>query len=74
MEAWVMPILTPERRQNLGQARQLDFCHKDPELGRFRTNVFFQRKGASAVFRLIPEEVPTVSDIELPESVWELTS
>jgi twitching motility protein PilT len=74
MEAWVMPILSPERRQHLGQARQLDFCHKDPELGRFRSNVFFQRKGASAVFRLIPEEVPTVSDIELPESVWELTS
>jgi len=74
MESWVMPILTPERQELLERDRQLDFCHKDPELGRFRTNVFFQRKGATAVFRLIPPEVPTVADIELPESLWELTN
>jgi twitching motility protein PilT len=74
IEAWLTPILSPERQKALGEARQLDFCHKDQELGRFRTNVFFQRKGANAVFRLIPAEVPNLSDIELPESVWELTT
>ncbi len=74
MEAWIMPILSPERRKRLAEARQIDFCHKDPELGRFRTNVFFQRKGANAVLRLIPDEVPALSDIELPESLWELTT
>ena len=69
-----MPILSPERSKRLREARQIDFCHRDPELGRFRTNVFFQRKGANAVFRLIPDEVPTVADIDLPESLWELTT
>jgi len=74
MEGWIGPILSPERQKRLAEARQLDFCHKDADLGRFRTNVFFQHKGSNAVFRLIPEEVPTLSDIELPESVWELTT
>jgi twitching motility protein PilT len=74
IESWITPILSPDRRKMLAEARQLDFCHKDTELGRFRTNVFFQRKGANAVFRLIPEEVPTLADIDLPESVWELTT
>jgi twitching motility protein PilT len=74
MEGWISPILAPERRKRLEAERQLDFCHKDPELGRFRTNVFFQRKGANAVFRLIPLEVPSLSDIDLPESLWDLTN
>ena len=74
IEAWIAPILSPERQKALADARQLDFCHKDQELGRFRTNVFFQRKGANAVFRLIPAEVPSLADIDLPESVWELTT
>jgi twitching motility protein PilT len=74
MEAWIAPALSEDRRARLESERQLDFCHKDPELGRFRTNVFFQRKGANAVFRLVPLEVPTVEDIGLPEALWDLAN
>jgi len=69
-----LPSILGERSEELEQARQIDFCYKDPELGRFRTNVFHQRKGLNAVFRLVPFEIPTVSDVALPESVWEITS
>jgi twitching motility protein PilT len=74
MEAWIHPILSPERRAVLEAERQLDFCHKDAEFGRFRTNAFFQRKGLNAVFRLVPFEVPSLSDVGLPESLWEITT
>jgi twitching motility protein PilT len=74
IEGWIMPILSSGLQKRLAAERQLDFCYKDPDLGRFRTNVFFQRKGANAVFRLIPTEVPSVADIDLPESLWELTT
>ena len=74
MEAWIAPILAADRQTALAEKRQLDFCHKDPQLGRFRTNVFYQRKGLNAVFRLVPFEVPTLSDIGLPESLWEITT
>ncbi|HXM75477.1 MAG TPA: PilT/PilU family type 4a pilus ATPase, partial [Thermoanaerobaculia bacterium] len=73
MREWISPILG-ERMENLERARQVDFCHKDPELGRFRTNVFYQRKGLNAVFRLVPLEIPSLSDIALPESLWEIAS
>jgi twitching motility protein PilT len=69
-----MPAILGERVAELEQARQVDFCYKDPELGRFRTNVFHQRKGLNAVFRLVPFEIPTLSDVALPESLWEITS
>ena len=74
MQAWIAPILSEERALHLEKHRQIDFCHKDAELGRFRTNVFFQRKGINAVFRLVPYEVPNLTDIALPESLWELTT
>ena len=74
LEEWVGSILSPERRAVFDERQQLDFCHKDATLGRFRTNVFLQRKGMSAVFRLVPFVVPNLADIGLPESLWELTT
>ena len=74
VDAWLQPILEGKRSEQLARDKQLDFCHKDPDLGRFRTNVFFQAKGMNAVFRLIPYEVPSLVDIDLPESLWDLTT
>ncbi len=74
MESWVKPILEGKRAEQLTREKQLDFCHKDAELGRFRTNIFRQSKGINAVFRLIPYDVPSLVDIDLPESLWDLTT
>jgi len=74
VQAWVRPILSPEHDRTFEERQQLDFCHKDAALGRFRTNVFLQRKGMSAVFRLVPFEIPNLADIGLPESLWEITT
>jgi HEAT repeat protein len=73
LESWLAPVLEDGRRKRFDEARQLDFCHKDPELGRFRTNVFHERKGPGAVFRLVPYDVPNLTDVGLPESLWEIT-
>ncbi|HEY1434941.1 MAG TPA: PilT/PilU family type 4a pilus ATPase, partial [Thermoanaerobaculia bacterium] len=74
VETWLTPILGDGRAAELAERRQLDFCHKDADLGRFRTNVFFQRKGLSAVMRLVPFDIPNLTDIGLPESLWEITN
>jgi twitching motility protein PilT len=74
LENWIRPILANERGRTFEERQQIDFCHKDGALGRFRTNVFLQRKGMSAVFRLVPFDVPNLADIGLPESLWELTT
>ena len=74
IEKAILDILTPAQREELRVKRQIDFCYRHQELGRFRTNVFYQRKGLNAVFRLIPFEVPSLSEIGLPENVWEITT
>jgi len=73
MDGWLEELLSPENQRELESRRQLDFCHRDADLGRFRTNVFHQRLGKSAVMRVVPYEIPNLRDIGLPESLWEIT-
>jgi len=73
MDEWLGSLLSKDLKKELEARRQLDFCHRDGDLGRFRTNVFHQRLGKSAVMRVVPYEIPNLRDIGLPESLWEIT-
>jgi len=66
-------VLTDEEWRRLEQDRQLDICLKVAGLGRFRANLFSQRSGFDASFRVIPHSLPTLSELGLPQSAWELT-
>jgi twitching motility protein PilT len=72
-ESLIAPILSGNRGDLLRQNRQVDFCHKDADLGRFRTNIFYERKGLKGVFRLVPWDVPNLTDVGLPENIWDIT-
>jgi len=72
VEKMLHPMLTEHHRATLGETRNLDFCYRAGSLGRFRTNIFYQRKGLDAVFRLVPPVVPSLKELGLPESTWEL--
>jgi len=72
VEAMLHPLITETQRAKLGDSRNLDFCLAMGALGRFRTNIFYQRKGIDAVFRLIPPDVPTLEKIGVPASLRDL--
>jgi twitching motility protein PilT len=65
-------ILSSEQQKNLEIKRQLDFAHQVPGLARFRVNVYFQREQVGAVFRLIPENIKTLEELGLPNSLHKL--
>ena len=50
----------------------MDFTYKLNEDFRFRSNIFFQMDGVSAVFRVIPTKIPPLESLGLPESVKNL--
>ena len=52
-------------------AVQLDFSSDIHDVARVRGNVFRQRGGVAAVFRLIPELIPSIDDLGLPGTVAE---
>ncbi len=66
---FLFEILTPAQRAELEHDQQIDFIHALPGLGRFRANVFVQSRGLGAVFRVVPERLPTFEELRLPPAV-----
>ncbi len=67
-------ILTDEQWQRLETEKQLDYCYSIPSAGRYRANVFLDQKGYNGVFRVIPEQPPTIAEIGLPSHLAEIAS
>ncbi len=59
-------IMSDEQRAEYESDLELDFAISFGEKARFRVNAFNTRKGATAVFRTIPSEIPTMDDLGLP--------
>ncbi len=62
-------ILTPEQRALFADGNDLDFSYEDPEVGRFRANLFHKVTGIGVTLRVIAPEIPTLSDLNLPPVV-----
>ena len=65
-------ILSEDQWQRLEEEQQLDLCYYIPRAGRYRGNVFVDHRGLNAVFRVIPEKPPTITDIGLPSRLAEI--
>ena len=68
----IFEILTERQKEHFVENLELDFSHPVQGIGRFRVNVFMQRKGIAAVFRFIPETIQTAQELGLPEQVVDL--
>ena len=65
--------IAPEERQTFfRQNGEVDFSHTIHGLSRFRVNAFRQRGSVAIAVRLIPEQVPTLEQLELPEVIANL--
>ncbi|MGZ3726003.1 MAG: type IV pilus twitching motility protein PilT [Pseudobdellovibrio sp.] len=73
VQALIFEILTEKQKKSFVEKWELDFAYVVEGLGRFRCNVFMQRKGLGAVFRTIPEKIKTAQELNLPSSIIDLT-
>lgn len=74
IKSLVLPLLTRRRRQELERTRNVDFSFVREGIGRFRTNVHFQRGTMATAIRLLPDEIPTLGELHLPPALAELTN
>jgi twitching motility protein PilT len=65
-------ILSTEQQKRFEVNRQLDFSHSIPGVARFRVNVYMQRESVGAAFRVIPDQIKTLEELQLPVSLAEL--
>jgi twitching motility protein PilT len=71
-QALIFEILSEPQRESFLDNWDLDCSYSLKGVGRFRVNVFRQRKGVGAAFRLIPEQIQTIQELGLPENLENL--
>jgi twitching motility protein PilT len=59
-------LLSDVQCSRLKEGLQVDAGYGDPDLGRFRVNVFYQKGGLQAALRLIPPRVWKIRELNLP--------
>lgn len=73
-EEYLLEILNADQKKKFEQSLDIDFSLEIETIARFRVNMFVQRKGISAAFRLISENVMTMDELGLPIQMKKATS
>ncbi len=66
-------LLTPENKEKLIKEGQVDFSYSFEDKARFRVNAFFQMGSLSIAMRLVPREIKTLKQLNLPEVIYDFT-
>ncbi|HVE78670.1 MAG TPA: type IV pilus twitching motility protein PilT, partial [Gemmatimonadaceae bacterium] len=72
LEAMLRSIMPERNRREYGELNDTDYAYEIEGLARFRANAMRERKGAGAVFRVIPAKVVTVEELGLSQEVQNL--
>jgi twitching motility protein PilT len=66
-------VLTDAQKKRFEETLELDFSFGIRGLARFRCNVFNQRGAVAAVYRVIPDQIKTFSELGLPAVIGNLS-
>ncbi|WP_415396663.1 type IV pilus twitching motility protein PilT [Sulfurimonas sp. CS5] len=65
--------LLKERFGEFLENKEIDLVYPFDEKNRFRVNVFFQMDGISAVFRVVPVQIPSIEELHFPDILKRFT-
>lgn len=65
----VLELVGPERKDRFAAEKELDFSYEYAQKYRFRVNAYNTRGGTAASLRLIPNEIRTIEELNLPPIV-----
>ena len=68
----IFDFLTEEQRSRFEAERELDFSLAFGRRHRFRVNVYLQKNAVTAALRPIPDQIPDIEALGLPDSVKSL--
>ena len=72
VEQLLAPIMPDKNRDEYAARHDTDFAYEIEELARFRSNVFSDRRGPGAVFRVIPSKILTAEQLGLSPAILNL--
>jgi len=72
LHTMIYDILTDDQKRKLERDLELDFALEFGDEVRFRANVYYNRRGEGAVFRVIPTRIKTLDELGMPPVLKEL--
>ena len=68
-QAILIPLMGDDHRKTFIELGEVDFSYAQPGIGRFRVNIFKQRKSIAGAFRVIRPMIPSIDELELPNTL-----
>ena len=72
-EGMAFALMSTKQKEKFLREKEMDFAYNFGNIARFRVNVFFQRRTISIAFRLIPSEIRTIEELNLPPILHQFT-
>ena len=66
---YIYSVMTEEQQSQFEKKLVFEMALARPDIGNFRVSIFHQLNGISAVFRIIPETIPTFEQLALPPAI-----
>ena len=64
---FVHELLTPEQEKRFLASQEMDFAYQSEDGTRFRGNAFVERGSVSVALRLIPKQIRSIAELNLPD-------
>lgn len=60
-------LMSKHQARQFQQELEMNFAHEQPDLGRFRINIYRQRGDVAMVIRMIRHQIPGIASLRLPK-------
>ena len=70
----VNQLMDENQKKQFEKNKEVDFAYNFDGKARFRTNVFIQQGSCAAALRLVPKDIKSIEDLELPPVLKEFTN
>ncbi|MEA3432388.1 MAG: type IV pilus twitching motility protein PilT [candidate division WOR-3 bacterium] len=68
----IYSLVNEEQKARFEKSREMDFSFGVSEVGRFRINAHYQQRSVAGAIRLIPYDIPSLSELNLPPVLADL--
>jgi len=72
-EGMAFALMNERQKEKLLREKEIDFAYDLNNAARFRVNVFFQKGSISIALRLIPSNIKTIEELNLPPTLHKLS-
>jgi twitching motility protein PilT len=72
MRSVALGMMSSRQKKRFEETSELDLSYSVDDLGRFRVNVYQERGEIGMVLRVIPTQVPTIVELNLPRAIEQI--